>query len=47
MISNKEEIERSSIVGDSSEIFKVDENTGELVSIFAKLRPGMGRDSQM
>ena len=34
-------IERSSIVGDSSEIFKVDENTGELVSVFAKLRPGM------
>jgi len=37
----KKKIERSSIVGDSSEIFKVDENTGELVSVFAKLRPGM------
>ena len=37
----KKKIERSSIVGDSSEIFKVDENTGELVSIFANLRPGM------
>jgi len=37
----KRRIERSSIVGDSSEIFKVDEDTGELVSIFAKLRPGM------
>ena len=34
-------IERSSIVADASEIFKVDENTGELVSVFAKLRPGM------
>jgi len=37
----KKKIERGSIVGDSSEIFKVDENTGELVSVFAKLRPGM------
>ena len=37
----KKKIERSSIVGDSSEIFKVDENTGELVSVFANLRPGM------
>jgi len=33
-------IERSSIVGDASEIFEVDEN-GDLKSIFNELRPGM------
>jgi hypothetical protein len=33
-------IERSSIIGDASEIFKVDEN-GDLKSVFNELRPGM------
>ncbi len=33
-------IERSSIVGDASEIFEVDEN-GDLKSVFNELRPGM------